>query len=125
MSHVENFANENGLTDHLPDLRRGAVVAQNPTEYEDIEEITEEEKEHLRREVTHKWAHPKALYLTIIVCSIGAAVQGWDQTGSNGANLSFPMEFGIGAAKGEPNHDRDNWLVGLVNAAPYIGSALL
>jgi hypothetical protein len=54
--------------------------------------------------------------------------RGWDQTGSNGANLSFPEEFGIGAGSkplGTPNHDRDNWLVGLVNAAPYIGSALM
>lgn len=68
-----------------------------------------------------------ALYLTIITCSMGAAVQGWDQTGSNGANLSFPKEFGIGQGdvNGDPNQDRDNWLVGLVNAAPYIGSAFL
>ena len=38
-----------------------------------------------------------------------------DQTGSNGANLSFPKEFGIGAGEESPdthNHDRDNWLVG-------------
>ena len=54
--------------------------------------------------------------------------RGWDQTGSNGANLSFPQEFGIGAGSqppGTPNHERDNWLVGLVNAAPYIGSAFM
>ena len=53
--------------------------------------------------------------------------RGWDQTGSNGANLSFPQEFGIGhgETEGQPDQDRDNWLVGLVNAAPYIGSALM
>lgn len=53
--------------------------------------------------------------------------RGWDQTGSNGANLSFPQEFGIGHGEtpGHPNQDRDNWLVGLVNAAPYIGSAFM
>jgi hypothetical protein len=51
--------------------------------------------------------------------------RGWDQTGSNGANLSFPTEFGIGAVAGEPNQDRDNWLVGLVNSAPYIASSFL
>lgn len=63
----------------------------------------------------------------LISCSIGAAVQGWDQTGSNGANLSFPKEFGIGKGDvvGDPNRDRDNWLVGLVNAAPYLGSAFI
>lgn len=60
------------------------------------------------------------LYFTIALCSIGAAVQGWDQTGSNGANLSFPLEFGIGGAGAH-----DEWLVGLVNSAPYIASAVL
>lgn len=47
---------------------------------------------------------------------------------SNGANLSFPVEFGIGngeAPVGTPNRIRDSWLVGLVNAGPYIGSAFL
>jgi hypothetical protein len=57
------------------------------------------------------------LYFTIALCSIGAAVQGWDQTGSNGANLSFPTEFGIAGT------GRDTWLVGIVNAAPYLASA--
>lgn len=41
--------------------------------------------------------------------------------------MSFPQEFGIGHGEdfGHPNQVRDNWLVGLVNAGPYIGSALL
>ena len=34
------------------------------------------------------------------------------------ANLSFPQEFGIGSDQG-----RDQWLVGVINAAPYIASA--
>lgn len=51
--------------------------------------------------------------------------RGWDQTGSNGANLSFPDAFGIGAKKGEPNFERDRWIVGVVNAAPYIASSCL
>jgi MFS family permease len=37
-------------------------------------------------------------------------------TGSNGANLSFPQEFGIA---------HDEWLKGVINAAPYIASAAL
>lgn len=39
------------------------------------------------------------MYFTAILCSIGAAVQGWDRTGSNGANLSFPQEFNISDAE--------------------------
>ena len=91
MNDVEVFCNEKGLTERIDLIKRGALVAQNPTGYEHIETLSEPEREALRFEAAHRWRHPLALYFTIIVCSIGAAVQGWDQTGSNGANLSFPV----------------------------------
>ena len=40
------------------------------------------------------------------------------------SDLSFPLEFGILAVPGKPNYERNGWLVGLVNAAPYIASSL-
>ncbi|KAJ5541541.1 hypothetical protein N7494_006617 [Penicillium frequentans] len=100
-------------------LRRGALVARDPTAYESVPHIEESEIAALDDEVLHKWRQPVALYFTIILCSIGAAVQGWDQTGSNGANLSFPQAFGIP----EDESVKNQWLVGLINAAPYIASA--
>lgn len=115
----------------LPTLIKGALVAKNPPAFESVEGLTEDEKEAIRNEVLHKWRQPKALFFTIILCSIGAAVQGWDQTGSNGANLSFPIAFGIDDSAtlpdGSPNPDQatNSWLVGLVNAAPYIASSFL
>ena len=50
-----------------------------------------------------------------------------------GANLSFPQEFNISDAEylddantiPNPNYLHNLWLVGLINAAPYIASALL
>lgn len=107
--------------EHIPILRKGALVAQNPDAYDKIhgaEKLSEEECEALKNEVLYKWRVPRILYMTIITCSIGAAVQGWDQTGSNGANLSFPEALGIGGKS-----ERDTFLVGLVNAAPYIASS--
>lgn len=121
LQNVTDFARVKQLEEHLPLLKKGALVAQDPTNYEDIHgehALSPDEIEHLRDEVIHKWRHPFALYMTVITCSIGAAVQGWDQTGSNGANLSFPKVFGIGT---KSNHD--TLLVGLVNSGPYIGSA--
>ncbi|KAI0456017.1 sugar transporter-domain-containing protein [Xylaria acuta] len=120
---VDEFARENGLDEYVPLLRKGALVAQDPTCFEDIqgsEALDEAEIYALKREITHKWRVPRTLYLTIATCSIGAAVQGWDQEGSNGANLTFPQQFGIGS---QSTHDV--FLVGLINSAPYIGSALL
>lgn len=112
-------------------LRKGALVAQNPAEFEQVEGLSEPETEALRNEVLHKWRQPKAMFFTVILCSIGAAVQGWDQTGSNGANLTFSQALGISdaeyldAAETIPNPDYLShlWLVGLINGAPYLASA--
>ncbi|KAF1822586.1 uncharacterized protein K489DRAFT_379948 [Dissoconium aciculare CBS 342.82] len=127
LAEVEAFARDKGIEDKTTILQKGALVAQDPAGFESLEQLDEHEKNLLRREVTHRWSHPMALYWTIIICSIGAAVQGWDQTGSNGANLSFPTEFGIGEGENydSPNQVRDSWLVGVVNAGPYLGSAFL
>lgn len=118
---VEEFAAEKGLTEHLDMLKKGALLAQAPADYRQITELDQEERDTITHEYTHKWSHPFLLYLTIFSCSIGAATQGWDQTGSNGANLSFPDEFGI--PESGPNAGRNQWIVGVVNAAPYIASA--
>jgi hypothetical protein len=75
MKDVEDFANEKGLTDIIPMLKKGALVAQNPTNFEQIETLDETERDALRTEKARKWHHPLKLYFTIVVCSIGAAVQ--------------------------------------------------
>lgn len=75
MRDVEEFANEKGLSDITPMLKKGALVAQNPANFEEIETLETEELAALRQEKAHKWKHPLSLYITIIICSIGAAVQ--------------------------------------------------
>jgi hypothetical protein len=99
-------------------------VAQNPAEFETLEKLDDNDKGAIRHEYERRWSHPRALYTTIVLCSIGAATQGWDQTGSNGANLLFPTEFGVPTKAGAPDAARNSWIVGVVNAAPYIGSAV-
>ncbi|KAI1850572.1 hypothetical protein JX265_004282 [Neoarthrinium moseri] len=123
MKDVEAFAHEKDLVEYIPLLRKGALVAQDPANAENIdgpEALDEVEKAALRFEVEHKWRMPWRLFLTIATCSIGAAVQGWDQTGSNGANIFFPQEYGIAG-----KDVRSRIILGLVNAGPYIGSAFI
>ncbi|OZJ06513.1 hypothetical protein BZG36_00479 [Bifiguratus adelaidae] len=120
---VDQFAQDNSMTDIIPQLRKGALIAQDPLNFRNISgeyALTEDEIDALHIEHTRKWIQPVALYFTIITCSIGAAVQGWDQTGSNGANLTFPTAFGIGS-----NSNHDTLLVGLINSAPYVASSLV
>ena len=75
LADVEEFANEKQLTDILPLLQKGALVAQDPPAFESVEALDDDEREALRNEVLHKWRQPWALYYTVILCSIGAAVQ--------------------------------------------------
>jgi len=116
---ADTLADKYDLQDIQPLLRKGALVAQAPVGFDEIQELSEDEKEALRSEFTHKWRQPKKLYLLVFACSMAAVVQGQDQSLINGANLFWPSEFGIGT-----NSQRDTWLVGLVNAAPYFGCVL-
>ena len=75
MRDVEEFAAEKDLNDLIPMLKKGALVAQDPGRFEELEMLDDDEKGFLRKERAKKWHHPTALYFTIIVCSIGAAVQ--------------------------------------------------
>ncbi|KAM3511860.1 hypothetical protein MY11210_004478 [Beauveria gryllotalpidicola] len=123
MRNVDDFARSRGLSEHMSILRKGALVAQNPTDIHQIdgdEALTAEELAVLDRESKSKWTMPARLFWTIAMCSIGAAVQGWDQTGANGATIFFPSYYGIGG-----DSAREQILVGLINAAPYIGSAFI
>ncbi|KAK3703563.1 hypothetical protein LTR37_014410 [Vermiconidia calcicola] len=125
LREVDAFADAHDLHDILPELRKGALAAQSPAAFETIEELNEEDKTQLREEIEHRWRQPRILYFAIVLSSIAAAIQGWDQTGSNGANLSFPQAFGIDEGPDEGpcveagTCERNQWLVGLINSMPY------
>ncbi|KAI8179404.1 putative polyol transporter 2 [Colletotrichum sp. SAR 10_76] len=126
---VHHFAELYEMRGESSLLFKGALVSQRPGDYEDIEELNEADRDALRNESTHRWKHPTALYFTIFMNSIGAMIQGWDQTGSNGANLSFPQAFGI-SDKGPEclaagTCDRNSWIIGAINSAPYMAICLL
>nr|XP_018263403.1 uncharacterized protein I303_04897 [Kwoniella dejecticola CBS 10117]OBR85561.1 hypothetical protein I303_04897 [Kwoniella dejecticola CBS 10117] len=124
-AEVEQFVAEHGLDSDIDVFRKAALLAQRPNDFMEIPEFSKEDKDTLQYETEHKWSYPWKLWFTVIVCAIGAATQGWDQTGSNGANLSFPTEFGIATPVGAPGGAADEWKVGFVNSAPYISASLL
>lgn len=49
---VLRFCQEFGFEDHVEVFQKGALAAQNPREIEELSELTEEDKYHLRREYT-------------------------------------------------------------------------
>ncbi|KAF2099368.1 MFS transporter [Rhizodiscina lignyota] len=124
MQDVEKYAAEYNLGHILPLLKKGALAAQSPHLIDSLPDLDEDERQAFREETTHRFKHPRILYFTIILNSIAAAIQGWDQTGSNGANLDWPLAFGIDDTDGGPctakgTCARNQWLVGVVNSMPY------
>ncbi|EMD37517.1 hypothetical protein CERSUDRAFT_114155 [Gelatoporia subvermispora B] len=115
------FAHSHGLGQYEDEFKKGAVLAQDPTAFETLPLLTDEDRNVLRREITHKWDQPKTLYWLVIMCSLGAAVQGMDESVINGANLFFAPQFGITPTSSSSN----SWIFGLVNSAPYLCCGLL
>ena len=64
LADVENFCSEYNLSEYTDTFKAGALVAQNPTAFESMEEVPEEDKAWLRKSATNKWSHPKMLYFT-------------------------------------------------------------
>lgn len=119
------FALEKGLGQYETEFAKGAQVAQDPLAFESINMLNDEDRRVLQREVTHKWDHPKTLYWLVICCSLCAAVQGMDESVTNGANLFWAPQFGLLTGANDPGHEKNEWLLGLVNGAPYLACAVL
>ena len=85
MDHlVQEFMAETEIDPvYREDIRKGAFLAQNSRAFaqlrEDKLELKPEEKEALNQETYHKWRQPWILYALVGCCSLGAAVQGWDE----------------------------------------------
>lgn len=127
-------------------FRRGMYLAQNPTslEYrrEDDLSLSAEEnkyikedqqeslsllnKERLKRWLSGRWNQPSSLTRLVMLCAVGAAVQGWDESAVNSAQLYYQDAYGIwiyspSGPKEQPwNLAAQPWKVGLVNSAPYL-----
>ncbi|KAL8866825.1 MAG: hypothetical protein Q9174_006061, partial [Haloplaca sp. 1 TL-2023] len=75
LQDVRQFTRKAHLDDERQLLERAAQLAKDPRHFVRSQNVTKEEKVALQDERTRRFNQPPALYLTIIVCSIGAAVQ--------------------------------------------------
>ena len=110
MDDAEAYAASRGMEEHAALFGRAALVARDPERFEQVTELDAQEQAALVYERDHKWHGPTMLWYSIILCAIGAATQGWDQTGSNGATLSYPVEFGLETKDGYST-PLDQWYV--------------
>ncbi|GAA6021550.1 hypothetical protein JCM10207_005064 [Rhodosporidiobolus poonsookiae] len=119
------FAREKGLNEFEDEFAKGAQVAQDPLAFESLMLLNEADKEVLRDEVNHKWRQPWQLYSLVICCSMAAAIQGMDESVTNGANLFWAPQFGLHTGADDVDHEKNEWLLGLVNGSPYLCCALI
>ena len=76
ISDAAEFARTHGLEHLTEEFKKGALIAQDPSAFESLPLLTEEDRVHLRRELTNKWDQPATLYYLVILCSVAACVQG-------------------------------------------------
>ena len=138
-SHAEmhaltsRFLHISGLDeDWHPHIRRACPLAQdakaygaafNETGWNSVK-LRPFEVKALRVEASTRWQdkldQPFILFALVACCSLGAAVQGWDETAVNQAQGFYVQRLQI---PGTPDHP--SWLLGLVNSAPYLGCVIL
>ena len=73
---VEAFCTKFNLMDHLETFQKGALISQNPAGALDLVELDEADKNYIRREATHKWSQPFALYSMVCKCSLLLSIDG-------------------------------------------------
>ena len=124
MADVERFCEDSDLTEHLELFQKGALVAQSPDNAQNLKELSEQEKDALARETTHRWSQPFMLYWLCVMCSLAAAVQGMDETVNNGAQALYIKQLNITPER-FGGKDKANNILGLVVGAPYLACAIL
>jgi hypothetical protein len=57
MAEVDDFARKYGFDPEteVPLLRKGALVAQSPADFENMLELTDDDRDSLRKEITHRY----------------------------------------------------------------------
>jgi len=62
LSDVEIFCKQHNLQEYMDEFKRGALVAQSPSEAHTLHELSSDDKDALEREQTHRWSQPWKLY---------------------------------------------------------------
>lgn len=118
LQDVDAFVEDKGLQEYRTSFRKGALIARvqhREDGFNYIDSLTNEDKDVLRHEKSHRWSQSFGLLFLVVLCAGSAVVQGMDQTAVNGAQVYYFDEFNI----------TNEWQQGLLNGAPYLCSLLI
>ena len=90
---IDTFMDKTGIDlSYYEVIARGAFLAQDRCAFsrprEDKRRLSQEETEALEREENDKWNQPYVLYALVACCSLGASVQGFDESAINGGTVA-------------------------------------
>ncbi|TKA83514.1 hypothetical protein B0A55_00496 [Friedmanniomyces simplex] len=123
---TKHFVRRYHLENHEEVFLKAGKVLRDPEASMSVPRLTPEEKEALKNETSSGfWKQPKQLQVTIITLCVAAVVQGWNQTGTNGANLNWPQQLGLLNLQGCDPTGIDAWKFSIVNAATYLSASLV
>lgn len=105
--------------DQLSTMQKGALIAQSPSTAMSLPELDENDRAILQFEKEHKWRQPFTLFFLTVMCSLGAATQGMDESCNAGAVAYWPDQLGVSDL---PNA---TYIEGLIVGAPYLACAVL
>ncbi|KAL5114649.1 hypothetical protein ACEQ8H_007442 [Pleosporales sp. CAS-2024a] len=71
------------------------------------------------------WQQPRPLRVTIVTLCLAAVIQGWVQTGLNGANLTWGKQLGLTREDGPPTETHEIWIFAAMNAVLYFSASIL
>jgi hypothetical protein len=74
------IAHQMGNEEDMRAFEVGAVLAQAPEKFGQVQGLTNDELEKLRKEFSNRWSQPWLMYVVIVICSISAAVQGMGES---------------------------------------------
>lgn len=116
MQMGRHFAEKHELPNDDDIFARAAALARDPNRYDHMDFLSEDERIACYDESHRPWTSMTRSLIAIICASaMSAGVQGMDETVINGAMLFYPKVLGLGSGS-----DRDNWIEGLINGAPYL-----
>ncbi|KAF2097111.1 hypothetical protein NA57DRAFT_77366 [Rhizodiscina lignyota] len=124
---VKRFFDDYGLQEVASEklLLRGALLAQDEQRFKRGEYAPSQiESAALDREEDPKFSEQtKELKVILLTCCVAAVVQGWSQASITGANLQWPVEFGLRKSLCGPIDQI--WIFGIVNAVTYFAASVL
>ncbi|CAO2657097.1 Nn.00g059000.m01.CDS01 [Neocucurbitaria sp. VM-36] len=104
-------------------ILRGARLAQDDQRFQKNYALSEDEKRALEREQDPRLSGlTRTLKLIMVTCCIAATTQGWSQASITGANLQWPIEFGLQQDLCHPI--RKPWTFGIVNAGAHFSATV-